>query len=186
MKVNNVLVIILILIGTSVGLISIYTASFTGVMGKMGLVGGDFSQEIDRNAIARQMREWPELDCSMWATVHDVPNYLISKAEGRVSLAGQLGEQRLLCGIGLVQRGNIERGVYSIIKGLYYIKSHYSEMKLLVNSDREKCNLLVKSDYEGNVQGYLRATSGRVHDIVFDLYKQVEREKVGVEELCID
>lgn len=186
MKVNNWLIISLVLIGSIVFAISIYMASLTGVMGKMGLVGGDFSQDIDKNELARQMRDKEEDNCSTWVVLQSVPKYLLSRRELRVVLAGELGEKRVVCGIDLVREGNIERGVYSIIKGLYYLKGKYSEMQQLVRQDNANCNLLDKTEYESLIQGYLRATKGRVHDIVFDLFKQVERERIGVEELCTD
>jgi hypothetical protein len=184
MKINKWLVIALVLIGTAVGLISIYMASLTGVMGKMGLVGGDFSQDIDKNELARQIRDKEENDCGVVATLKNLPRYLLSEGELRVVLAFELGQQRVMCGIGLVQRGNIERGVYSIIKGLYYLKIQYNEIQQLVRKDNTNCMLLTKTDYEEWVQGYLNATKGRIHDIVFDLYKQVEIERSGVDELC--
>ena len=51
---NKLLGYVLVLIGVGIGVISLYVASFAGVMGKMGLVGGGFDQAIDRNELARQ------------------------------------------------------------------------------------------------------------------------------------
>lgn len=186
MKVNNWLVVFLVFIGVTVGAISIYSASLSGVMGKMGLVGGDYAQDIDKNELARQLRDRKQVDCGMWEVIKSVPEYLIASGERRITLAGKLGQERVICGINLVQHENVERGVYSIIKGLYYLKGQYGELQQLVRKDINHCQLLAETNYDSLIQGYLRSTKGRVHDIVFDLYKQVEIERVGVEELCAD
>ncbi len=187
MKVNSWLVIPLLLVGIMVGILSVYSASLSGVMGKMGLVGGDFSQSIDHNELARQMRgrELPA-DCQVWKVAQGVPAYLISRGEERTLLASQMGGERIVCGIEYVRDGNVERGVYSLVKGLYYLKNHYTEMRALVERDRLYCKLQRDSGYDQYVEGYLAATEGRVYDVVLELYKQVEGARSRVEELCLD
>ena len=181
------LVALLVLVGCMVGGMSLYMASLSGVMTKMGLVGGDFRQAIDRNELARQLRGREQVvDCGVWQVARQVPEYLMARGEKRVNLAGELGGERVICGIRLVQSGNVERGVYTMIKGMYYLDSQYKEMRSLVEKDRTQCQLLTRTEYESWIQGYLRATQGRVHDIVYDLYKRVEHARAGVEELCVD
>lgn len=186
MKVNNWLVFLLVSIGLIVGLVSLYMASLTGVMGKMGLVGGDFVQDIDKNELARKLRDSDEINCGTWQIAKSIPEFLFASGEQKIILAGELGKERVYCGINLVQKDNVERGVYSIIKGLYYLKGQYAEILRLVRVDKSKCRLLIKTDYDALIHGYLAATKGRVHDIVFDLYKQVEIERAGVDELCME
>jgi hypothetical protein len=184
---KNWLVYLLVLGGFLVGAMSLYMASLSGVRTKMGLVGGDFRQAIDRNELARQLRGRDEVvDCGIWQVAKQVPSYLLARGENRVILGGALGGERVTCGIRLVQSGNVERGVYTLIKGMYYLDSQYREMRPLVEADRTQCQLLTKTEYESWVQGYLRATQGRAHDIVYDLYKQVETVRARVEELCVD
>lgn len=181
------LIYFLVLVGVGVGIVSLYMAALSGVMGKMGLIGGDLSQSIKVNELARQLMFQKEnIDCSMLNVVKGIPSYMVSSGEERVRLSGELGGERIICGVKLVQNENIERGVYTIVKGLYYLKSHYGQMRLLVQADHDQCRMLTNPEYERWVEGYLMATEGRVHDIVFDLYKQVERERAGVEELCLD
>ena len=187
MKVNNWLVFALLLVGLLVGAMSLYMASLSGVMGKMGLVGGDFSQSIKINELARQTRSLPQgINCGTWNVIKDVPSYLLSTGDKRVQLAGKLGGVRIICGIKLVQSANVERGVYTIIKGLYYLKTHYSEMRTLVEADHNKCNLLTDPTNERFVEGDLMATEGRVHEVVLSVYKQVEGARARVDELCLD
>lgn len=187
MKINNWVVILLVFIGVSVFTISLYMASLSGVMSKMGLVGGDFGQSIKVNELARQiMIQDQNVDCGAWRVAKRIPQYLISRGTERVKLSGELGGERIVCGVKLVQNKNVERGVYTIIKGLYYLKSHYVEMRILVQKDSSQCKLLTDPDYERWVESYLVSTEGRVHEVVLDVYKQVEGVRGGVEELCLD
>ncbi len=184
---KNFLIILLVLIGILVAMMSVYTASIEGVMGKMGLVGGDFNQAIDRNVLARTMLEnGSEADFSLYKVARKVPAYLLSKGQDRVRFASELGTLRINCGIQHIQRGNVERGVYTIIKGLYYLRSHYTELRLMVEVDKTKCNLMVDGKYESVVDGYLNSSDGRVHELVKDVYSQVQGAKSRVQELCID
>jgi hypothetical protein len=187
MKVNTWLTVFLVLIGIGVGVVSLYMASLSGVMNKMGLVGGDFSQSIKKNELARLLFEEREsVDCDLFNVGARVPKYLLSHGEQRVVLSGEMGGVRIICGIRHVQKGNVERGVYTIIKGLYYLKTHYSELRILVQTDPDKCVLLKTPEYERWIEGYLLSTQGRIHEIVLDLYKQIQVERAGVEELCSD
>lgn len=184
-KLNYLVMALLVTIGVGVGAVSLYMASLSGVMRKMGLVGGDFSQSVDTNELARQMMfQKKDTECGIWQNAVPVPRYLFSKGEERVRYAGELGGERIICGVRLVQRGNVERGVYTIVKGLYYLRSHYSEMRNLIQNNRDKCSLLQSPDYERWVEGYLNATEGRVHELVLDVYKQVQIGRAGIEELC--
>lgn len=184
---HNWLIVLLVFIGCSIGLISLYMASLTGVMNKMGLVGGDFRQAVDQNELARQLRGRDDsLDCSGWAVTRKVPQYLFLGGERRVELALVLGGERIICGMRYIHNGNVERGVYTLIKGLYYLKSHYHEMQTLVRSDSSACRLLGEPTYESWVQAYLLSVQGRIYDVVLNVYHQVEMERAGVSELCLD
>ncbi len=184
---KNWLVVLLVCGGVVVGGISLYMSSLSGVMAKMGLVGGHFEQAIDTNQLARLFVEQNDsVDCSLWQVTKRVPSYLMSQGEERVVLGRELGGVRVICGIHLVQHHNTERGVYTIIKGLYYLKGHYTAMRVLVEVDPSKCLLLRTPDYSEYIEGYLVSTQGRVHEVVLDLYKQVVYARNRVEELCGD
>lgn len=178
----------LVLAGLAVGAMSLYMASLSGVMGKMGLVGGDFSNAIDANELARQLRSQQNssTSCSLWQVAKKIPSYLVSRGEDRVVLSGELGGERIVCGVRLVQQDNVERGVYTIVKGLYYLESHYSAMRGIVENNKSKCELLGNPDYERWVESYLLSTQGRIHEVVLSVYKQVERSRARVSELCLD
>lgn len=185
MKVNNLLVFLLLLVGLIVGVMSLYTASLSGVMVKMGLYGGEFSNSIKFNDLSRRLRnEKDDRDCSMFAVTKDIPAYFLADGEQKIKLAGSLGNARIECGVRHVQEGNVQRGVYAMIKGLYYLKNEYNWLRTIVQQDRAKCELLDMPDYERWVENYLLSTDGRIHEVVYDLYKQVEAERNGVEELC--
>ncbi len=185
MKVNSLLVLLLVFLGIAVGAISLYMASLSGVMSKMGLVGGDFRDSVKTNDLARLiMTQKGTSNCSVWQTAQTIPRYLYSRDEDKVVLSRELGGLRIICGVRQVQSGNVERGVYTVLKGLYYLRTHYSELRILVQADNKKCNLLEEPEYEKWVEGYLMATEGRVHQLVLDVYRQVQTERGRVEELC--
>lgn len=187
MKVNRWLVLLLMLTGLGVGAVSLYMASLSGVMGKMGLVGGDFRDSIRANELARLiLAHKGSANCSVWQTTKSVPGYLYAKGEEKVVLSRELGGLRIMCGVRQVQGGNVERGVYTLMKGLYYLRAHYVELRILVQADRNKCELLDEPEYESWIEGYLMATEGRVHELVLQVYKQVQIERGAVEELCSD
>ena len=183
---KNWLAVILVFLGILVGVISLYTASLAGVMGKMGLVGGDFSQEVDVNELARYLREEEVPDCRPKTTMGKIPQYLLSRGQERLILSGELGSQRIICGVIYTQNQNVERGTYTVVKGLYYLKNYYGDLRRMVQTDESKCGLMMPSKYEGYVEGYLNATRGRVNEVVYEVYKQVEDMRAGVDELCID
>ncbi len=183
---KHLLIFILLLVGFLVAVMSIYMSSISGVMGKMGIVGGDFRHAIDQNELARELLDYPsDIDCGLLQVTKNVPSYLVSKGEKRVLYASELGGERVICGIRHVQRGNIERGVYTIIKGLYYLKGHYEGLRTLVEADRSKCLLLTEQYYENWVRGYLVATEGRVNEVVRETYGHVLNSKSRVIELCL-
>lgn len=185
MKVNRWLILLLMLVGMGVGAVSLYTASLSGVMGKMGLVGGDFRHSIDTNELARLiLKNKGTTACGFWATGRSIPAYFYNKNEDRVRLSRELGGQRIVCGVRYVQAGNVERGVYTMMKGMYYLKGHYSELRILVQANVGSCELLEEPEYESWIEGYLMATEGRVHQLVYDVYRQVQTERARVEELC--
>lgn len=185
MKVNRWLILLLMLVGVGVGVISLYTASLSGVMGKMGLVGGDFSNSIDTNELARLILAHKGSSvCNFWTTGRSIPTYFLAQGDERMRLSRELGGQRIICGVRYVQSGNVERGVYTIMKGMYYLKGYYNELRTLVQTNSGKCELLEEPEYENWIEGYLMATEGRVHQLVLDIYRQVQVERSGVEELC--
>ena len=184
---KNFLVILLVAVGVGVGIVSLYMASLSGVMSKMGLVGGDFRESININELARLiMVQKGVADCGMLRTIQTIPGYFYSQNEERVTMSRELGGVRIICGVRQVQGGNVERGVYTILKGLYYLREHYGELRILVEKDRNRCELLQAPDYERWIEGYLMAASGRAYDLVLDVYKQVQVGRAGVEELCSD
>ena len=163
-------VMLLLAVGVMVGGMSLYMASLTGVMNKMGLVGGDFRQAVNENELARQlMLRRSSVNCSLWEVVEPIPQYLLAKGVARVKLGEQLGEERIVCGIRHVQFGSVEQGVYTMMKGLYYLKNEYNEMKGLVRTNNAMCDLLPEPTYEGWVEAYLFSTEGRVHDVVLNM-----------------
>src|SRR3989339_1164056 len=171
MKVNTWLVILLVLVGLIVGTVSLYFASLSGVMSKMGLVGGDFSQSIEANELARLImtQKGSATDCGILRVAGRIPTYFMADDSEKFKLSAELGGERIICGIRHVQSGNVERGVYTIMKGLYYLRDHYAQMRILAESDKSQCDMLAEPDYAPWIEGYLFATRDRVHELVLDV-----------------
>ncbi len=178
---------LLLMMGIGVGVVSLYMASLTGVMAKMGLVGGDIAQSIDTNELARRTRGMEsQYRCDIWAVTRAIPNYWRLRGEGRVEAAKELGQERIECGIRYVRAGNFERGIYTMVKGLHYLRNRHGELRVSVAQASSKCGLVGAPIYEGWVEAYLTSAEGNAQRVVLDIYKQVEVERAGVEELCTD
>lgn len=154
-------------------------------MGKMGLLGGDFSGSVKSNELARLiMSRKGVVGCGFYEASRSIPAYLLAEGEDRAELAYQLGGQRVICGIKQAQQGEVERGVYTLVKGLYYLGEYYRNLRKLVEMDANNCQQGHVDDYSDWIEGYLLATEGRPQEIVLEAYKQVENERARVYELC--
>lgn len=187
MKANTWAIILMLGVGISVGAFSLYTASLSGVKAKMGLLGGDIIQSLDQNQLSRNILSIDrEYDCRTWHIAKDVPRYLVSKGEERTLITHELGGDRIICGVKHVKAGNVERGAYTIVKGLYYLRSHYIVLRDQIQNRAGSCNELEEPIIERWVEAYLDATEGSLHEAVYKVYKEVESARSGVEELCVN
>ena len=106
---KNWLVFGLLCFGVAVGAISLYMSSLSGVMAKMGLVGGHFEQSIDTNQLARLFVEQnDDVNCSLWQVTKRVQAYLLAQGEDKVVQGRELGGVRVIAG-STVQNRNTER-----------------------------------------------------------------------------
>jgi hypothetical protein len=186
-KSGKLMQILLLVIGGGIGVVSLYTASMAGVMAKMGLLGADAGRMIDVNELARRTRGMKqEYRCDFGSVVSLIPRYWGARGDGRLAIMQKLGEQRIECGINYVKNGNAERGVYTMVKGLYYLKNRYLALRGAVEKERANCELARDHHYEAWVEAYLGASTGNAEQVVLKIYKQVEEERSRVEELCIE
>jgi hypothetical protein len=109
---------------------------------------------------------------------------MLSKGEERVAMTRELGGDRVVCGVKHIKSGNLERGVYTIVKGLYYLKSHYNSLREKIQTNNSACRELQEPTIERWVEAYLGATEGSMYETVYKLYKEVEEARSRVEELC--
>lgn len=178
---------LLVLLGAGIGVVSLYTASMAGIMTKMGLVGADAGRMIEVNELARRTRGIESrYVCDIWSVGNKIPHYWSSKGLEKLDLMRQMGEQRIECAITFIKEGNADRGIYTMVKGLYYLKNRYWELRPRVEQDRSLCSLAKAQQYEAWVEGYLGASEGSAREVVGKIYKEVEEERARVEELCIE
>lgn len=185
--VGKFLIFLLLLFGIGVGITSLYFASLAGLMGKLGLIGGDLRQAVRVNELMRSVYEVGTTpSCNWWSSVHDVPRYLFSTQDRRIDLGLELGTKRVECGVIYTLRGNVERGVYTMIKGLYYERANHQEIWRLVEENTENCKLFDHDRGYGYVEAYLEASEGNVRQSVASIFEDVSRLREKVRERCID
>ncbi len=187
MKTNYFVIFGLFVFGLIILMMSLYTASLSGVMNKMGLVGGDLRQSINFNELARRLRGLDNrADCGVWHVTKNVPSYLFAKGQDKVRLAIELGGERIVCGIMYTQDGNVERGIYTLVKGVNYLTRYFEQTRIALEGNTAKCSDLKQMHYAEWVEAYLMASDGRAHDVVYEAYKQMELSRARVEEICVD
>ena len=178
---------LLVLVGVGIGVVSLYTASMAGIMAKMGLVGADASRMIDTNELARRTRGVEtKYSCDMWSVASKIPAYWGAGGSEKIEKMKEMGETRIECGISYIKAGNVERGVYTMVKGLYYLKNRYLLLRDWVEQDRRACSLNGEHQYESWVEAFLGASQGSAQQVVMKIYKEVEEERARVEEICIE
>jgi hypothetical protein len=178
---------LLLFFGIAVGVASLYFSSLSGLMGKLGLVGGDLTQAVQVNDLVRNIYEvGTPPSCDWWRSVASVPQYLFSPASERVALGLTLASYRTQCGIVYTLGGNIERGIYTLVKGLYYERANHLELLRLVETDTTFCELFESARDYGYVEAYLASSEGNAYQSVWTLFDETQRLRQKVLERCID
>ena len=182
---NGILVGILVIVGVCIGFVSLYFASLTGVMSRLGFVGGDITREVRVNELVRGVRDIPgRTTCDAWQAILPVPTYLFDSRQARIPLGFTLGYERVVCGVGYTISGNTERGVYTMLKGLYYVRSSYLDLGNYAARDSSLCLTRQADLVDPWVGAYLAASHGKVHDVIANVYQEIQEERAHVAELC--
>lgn len=181
------LFVFLVAFGCMVGVISLYYSSLSGVMSKLGLLSGDPSTLIDRNELARGMRGiGGTLTCDYWGAVSLSPHYLLTPAAERIQLGAMLGYKRMECGVVYGLSGNVERSVYTFLKGLYYLRSSYLTYLELVSRDPSICAAYRFPAITPMLATYIASTRGNARSAVEPVVAHIIELQQKVQERCID
>jgi hypothetical protein len=184
---KRLLYVLLVGFGLLVGLISLYYSSLSGVMGKLGLLSGDPSTLIDRNELARGMRGiGGTLSCDYWGAVSLAPHYLLTPPAERIQLGAILGYKRMECGVVYGLAGNVERSVYTFLKGLYYLRSSYLAYFELVARDPTICAAYRFPAITPMLATYIASTRGNARSAVEPVVSHIIELQQKVQERCID
>ena len=186
--INWILIFGLLILGTGVFLVSLYFASIAGLRNKLGLVGGDLRTAVHPNELSRGAYEAGGIPtCDFKAAVVPIPQYLVARPEERVQLGLRLGELRIKCGIAYILQGNVDRGVFTLIKGMYYERANSQETLELVEHDRQQCAKLFDAERDyGYVEAFLEASEGNSRSVVESIYSEVRDVRGRVAERCLD
>ncbi len=183
--INGLLVGFLVVSGFLVGFVSLYFSSLSGVMSRLGFVGGDLTREVRVNDLVRGLRDIPNKpSCDFWGAITPVPSYLFASGERRVLLGFSLGYERVVCGAHYIISGNAERGVYTILKGIYYLRSSYLELGKSIPQSPALCTLREGDMVDPWVAAYLFASRGTAHDVIYNAWREVSEDRAHVAELC--
>ncbi len=183
--INGLLVGFLVFSGFLVGFVSLYFSSLSGVMNRLGFVGGDLTREVRVNDLVRGLRDIPDKpSCDFWGAIAPVPSYLFARGEQRIVLGFTLGYDRVVCGTHYIISGNAERGIYTILKGIYYLRSSYLELGKSIPQSPALCMLRGGDTVDPWVAAYLSASRGTAHDVIYNAWREVFEDRAHVAELC--
>jgi hypothetical protein len=172
-------------IGFLIFLMSLYSASLSGLQRQMGMVSGDVRASIDTNQFYRGLLEVGGVPrCMWWKASSAVPGYIFKAADSRVELGRELGRLRRDCAVGYILKGNAERGIYTLLKSLRYDQVRLLELEREIDRNRESCGQHeIENDY-GIVEAYLSASTGSAYSIIEREYRDVGRLQSRLVELC--
>lgn len=182
--INYALTAGLLLIGVGVFLFSLYVASLSGLMSKLGLVGGDLRQELDTNKLYRGLMEVGGIpNCDWWETTKTIPEYIFTPKNKRIKLGLEVGKKRRNCAINYVLNGNVERGVYTMLKGVRYERLNLLELERGVLRDKTKCIEYNPRDY-GDIEVFIESSRGNVRSVIYKEYEEISQIRSRLEESC--
>ncbi len=181
---NKILVVVMLVVGLSILMMSLYSASLAGLQRQMGMVRGDVRQNIDVNKFYRGLIEVGGVaECEWWRATAAVPSYIFMDRSDRVELGRELARMRRNCAVTYILHGNAERGVYTLLKSLRYDQVQLLEVEREIDLDKGNCDKYVAGEY-GQVEAYLSAASGSAFNIIEREYRDVSRLQGRLIELC--
>jgi len=177
----------LLTLGVLVGVMTVYQASYTNMMNKLGLVGADFSLAVKREQLRKTGMEirggW---ECGLPNRIRGSVEFMLSGDSEQGQLAFRLGQIRLACGAGMLERGEVETGTYEIMKGLGYLADGYRFVVERGSVDLRACEGLPGGEVKTMMDGLLSATSGRVHELLYEEWGNIVKQQGAVAKMCLD
>lgn len=182
MNLWKTLIFLLILCGIGVAAVSVYDASLTGVMKKMGLVSGDYSNAYDQGLLAEINDEnLQNQKCDFVSAIAHLPEYMMGIGGVKMKLAYDLGNQRILCGYKQLLNKDIERGTYTLLKGMRYIQTGYEIVEGQNNLCGRENGLFISEPY---LVIAIEAASGNARDNLVGASEELSRVMQSVREGC--
>lgn len=184
-RINIVLYIALVIIGFLIFFFSLYTASLSGLRSQLGFVGGDLSQSVDINRLYRGVVETESTPiCNYWESVAPVPRYIFASGDTRLVIARELSIARVECAIVYTLAGNVERGVYTLLKALRYEIAGLLYIEQQINNEMGDCSLYQPEYPLGLVESYLESVDGAARSIIEREYRETQRLRGKISEMC--
>lgn len=186
-KFNWWLVSGLLVVGMAIFFLSLYTASLAGLRRQLGLVGGDLRLSVDVPRLYRGIIEVGTVpQCAYWQSIVPVPRYIFAKEGEKLELGKVLAYRRIECAIDYTLSGNIERGVYTLLKAIRYQQAGLLLLEKGIANDKKMCNLYQSNSAFGYIEAYLEASTGSVRGTIEREYAELQRLAGQVVEMCAD
>lgn len=175
----------MVFVGVGVALISIYDASVEGMMGKLGLRGADFANEVKLQPVGGKYLEAARtLKCGLVGRVMGAVKLALSRDGQQGQLAFILGKERIQCGEAMLALHKEEAGTYEVVKGMGYLLQGYGFVEERVGADSRACRGLPGSELDTLMAEIVGGTEGRVGEIVGREWERVGEQRARVELLC--
>ncbi|KKU88645.1 MAG: hypothetical protein UY18_C0010G0013 [Microgenomates group bacterium GW2011_GWF2_47_9] len=182
----RVMVGFFLFVGLCIAGLSTYHASIAGILKKIGMVEGDFSLGVVTGEMQKIVNSAKgELKCDLPTRMSGAVRYLLSGDQKQGELAFRMGEDRMRCGAELFYIGKMSEGMYELIKGMGYLKQGYTFVSERALVDRRACDYLPSIDADILVREILTATTGKIHEIIWDEWQAQASLRREVEEVCL-
>lgn len=151
----------MVFLGLLVAMVSLYQASMRGVYGKMGFDENNYINEVDMQGYASQYQELSKggESCDGWQNLYLSTKIRIGQRDFYELV--DVGRQNFVCGVYMVSRGNVKRGMFNIIKSQRYL----IEARLMCGQECGEVERLGANLY-GELESLEMLSSGRVKDTI--------------------
>lgn len=172
---------LLVIFGFVVFVVSLYRASLSGVMSKMGIQSSD-AMLFDKAEVRSILTGITNSQCSSSLEIQQTLSYYLSNEKERAMMGLTMGEDRIECGLLLASINQESEAVYKIVRGLKYIENGLIKRKNLNLCDK------AFSDEESfmKVQVVKNITYGSAKVVVGDHVDRINELIRSEQERCID
>lgn len=157
--------------GLAVALVSMYQASMRGVYLKMGFDDSSYATEVDKEGYMEVYEELSSRYGECRYGKHIVSSIMTRFAEQSAVLDMTLAENNLVCGVMMVTRGSVKRGMFDLVKSQRYSVEALDKVGEECEHNAEICEDIAERVVmiDSVIDRLYRLSSGRVRDAIGDI-----------------